>query len=43
VRVSAAIGGKRLVAADLDLRGRVVLNEEEEGGGGDDLMARVSG
>jgi hypothetical protein len=31
------------VAADLDLRGRVVLNEEEEGGGGDDLMARVSG
>jgi hypothetical protein len=34
--------GIRGVVADLDLRGRVVLNEEEEGGGEDDLMARVS-
>jgi hypothetical protein len=42
-RQAIGIGGKRWVAVDLHLRGRVVLNEEEEeGGGGDDLMARVS-
>jgi hypothetical protein len=43
VWVSTAVRGDRWVAADLDLRGRVVLNKEGEGGGGDDLMARVSG
>jgi hypothetical protein len=34
VRVSAAVGGDRWVAADLDLRGMVVLNERRKEGAG---------